>query len=248
MRFVNFLFLALVGTITLSGCDNLARVPYIDSAPVLTRIENPLAQADYRPLNTPMPAAVPPMYKPNSLWRSGARAFFKDQRAARVGDILTVLININDKAKLENLTERERDNEEIANFNAFFGVQANLNKFFPAVPDPEQIVDLDSQSETFSEGAVDRKEEVVVKIAAMIIQILPNGNFVIEGHQEVRVDNELRDLFVKGIIRPQDVTNENDIDLKKIAEARVGYGGRGVISDIQRPRYGQEFYDIFFPY
>ena len=233
---------------SLGGCNALDRLSNVGAAPQLTTIENPAALPNYHPVSLPMPAPITEVRQANSLWRQGSRAFFKDQRASQVGDILTVLIEIADQAKLENTTTRSRNAAENAALSAFLGYESELRKIFPDAVDPTNLVDADSDSTHTGAGSVDRQEDIKLKVAAEITQILPNGNLVIIGRQEVRVNYELRELQVAGIVRPEDITSVNTIDYDKIAEARIAYGGRGQITDVQQPRYGQQVYDVIFPF
>jgi flagellar L-ring protein precursor FlgH len=241
--------LALAGLcMALTACNALDRISDVGGAPQFTNIQNPTAMPGYQPINMPMPPAVSEARQPNSLWRQGSRAFFKDQRASQVGDILTVVIQIDDEATIDNQTTRSRDNGENASLSAFMGFEQELAKIMPDGFDPTNLVDADSASSSNGAGAVDRKEDIKLRVAAVITQILPNGNMVLTGRQEVRVNYELRDLQVAGIIRPEDITSVNTIDYDKIAEARISYGGRGQITDVQQPRYGQQVFDIIFPF
>jgi len=181
------------------------------------------------------------------LWRNGSRAFFKDQRAHQVGDILTVKVKFTDKATLENETSRSRKGEEDSGVDAFFGrktLPPPLNK----VGVPGRILTTDSTGMSEGKGSVDRKEELQTNIAGVVTQVLPNGNLVIEGKQEVRVNFEVRELIVAGIVRPEDIESDNTIDSTKIAQARIAYGGRGQITDVQQPRYGQQIMDVILPF
>ena len=196
----------------------------------------------------PMPEPEEIVYQPNSLWRSGSRAFFRDQRAARVGDILTVLINVADSAKVNNTTKRSRANSENAGMNNLFGYESYLDKVFPNAVDNTSLADLDSTSASEGQGSVDRKETIDLTVAAVVTQVLPNGNLVIAGRQQVRVNYEVRDLLVSGIVRPEDISNTNTIQHTQIAEARISYGGEGQISDVQQARYGQQLFDIIMPF
>lgn len=231
-----------------SGCTTFDRLAQAGESPPLTRIQNPKAAPNYRPVSMPMPAPRKVTHEPNSLWRTGARAFFKDQRASDVGDIITIVIDITEKAKLNNKTVRTRTNTEDASARALFGYEAGLDRIFPNEVSNLPLVDLDSSTRSEGDGTIDRAEEVKLKVAAVITQILPNGNFVIHGRQEMRVNFEVRELQVAGVIRPQDITSENTISYEKIAEGRLSYGGRGHISDIQQPRLGQQVFDILFPF
>ena len=180
--------------------------------------------------------------------RLTVRPFSKDQRASNVGDIITVLIDIQDEAELENESERTRSSNEGADANALLGYEASLGRILPQAIDPTNLVDLDSNSSHVGSGTIEREEAIQVQLAALITQILPNGNMVIHGNQEVVVNFEKRILGVNGVIRPEDITINNTISYEKIAEARIMYGGEGQMTDMQQPRYGQQLYDIIFPF
>jgi flagellar L-ring protein precursor FlgH len=246
-KYTKILAFLLVGA-ALSGCGAMDRVSNIGKAPEMAAIENPHLQPDYKPVSMPMPAPVLERKQPNSLWASNRQAFFKDQRASNIGDILTVMINIDDEAELENETERTRNSNEDANLGSILGYEGSLNRVLPEAVNPANLAGFDAASSHNGEGSIEREEEIDVKLAAIITQILPNGNFVIQGRQEVRVNYEKRILQIAGIIRPEDVSTQNTINYDQIAEARIVYGGEGHISDVQQPRYGQQFYDIVFPF
>jgi flagellar L-ring protein precursor FlgH len=230
----------------LAGCSAIDRLRMVGEQPPLSPIENPVAQPGYRPVQMPMPAPQPASYNPNSLWRNGSRAFFKDQRAHQIGDILTVKVKITDQAKLENATARSRTNEEDSGVDNFFG-QKKL-PILHQVKVPGRIFTADSEASSEGKGSIDRKEELTTNIAGVVTQVLPNGNLVIEGRQEVRVNFEVRELIVAGVVRPEDIESDNTVSSSKIAEARIAYGGRGQITDVQQPRYGQQVLDILLPF
>lgn len=240
-------FIALVLSATaLSGCSNLERLTRVGQAPSMSPVANPTEQKDYRPVSMPMPTPVSLNPSANSLWRPGARAFFKDQRAGMVGDVLTVVVAIqNESASLNAETRRTRDNvTETLNVNNLFNAQ---NRILPG-KNQTPALDIESGSDHRGSGNVTRDETVNIRLAAVVLQILPNGNLAIAGRQEVRVNNELRELTVAGVIRPEDIGSDNTISWDKIAEARISYGGRGSLSDVQQPRYGQQIFDIVFPF
>ena len=237
---------ALAMAAMLSGCGSLDRLSQIGKPPPMTPIQSKAVQP--RPISLPMPKPDVVVHQANSLWQAGARAFFKDQRASRVGDILTVYIDMSDQAKLANTTKRSRQSGEDSNITNFLGLEAELGKVMPKAFDPTAAAKLGSTSTSTGTGSVDRKEEIKLTVAAIVTQVLPNGNLVIEGRQEIRVNFEKRVLIVAGVVRPEDITAQNTIDSSKIAESRISYGGKGQITDVQQPRYGQQVLDILLPF
>jgi flagellar L-ring protein precursor FlgH len=234
--------------LSLSACGSAERLANVGKAPDMSHISNPQLQAGYKPVTMPMPAPKPDMKQENSLWSSNRQTFFKDQRAGKVGDILTVMVDIKDDAKLDNETERTRDGGEATDLDAFFGMEADLAKILPEEVNNNSLVNLAAKSKHTGKGSVDRKEDISLKLAALITQVLPNGNLVIHGSQEVLVNFEKRVVQIDGIIRPEDITPENTVPHEKIAEARVIYGGEGPITDVQQPRYGQQVFDVVYPF
>jgi flagellar L-ring protein precursor FlgH len=212
----------------------------------MSAIDNPTTQPGYKPVQMPMPKPEVASYNPNSLWRNGSRAFFKDQRATHVGDLLTVTVNITDKANLSNETQRSRTNQENSGIDDFMGAKtlgAQAAKVLPG-----RILAADSTASSDGKGSVNRQEALQTNVAAVVTQVLPNGNLVVEGKQEIRVNYEIRELIVAGIVRPEDIQSDNTIDSTKIAQARIAYGGRGQIMDVQQPRYGQQVMDVLLPF
>jgi flagellar L-ring protein precursor FlgH len=198
-------------------------------------------------VNMPMPEIVPASYQPNSLFSNQARGFFKDQRAHRIGDILTVLVTIDDSAKISNATSRSRTAANEANIGSSLGSVFGSNVPGVDVSATGGLSTGGSMSDG-GNGSVNRKETLQTSVAVVVTQMLPNGNLVIEGRQEVRVNFEVRDLIVAGIVRPEDIGSDNTILSEKIAEARIAYGGRGQITDVQQPRYGQQIADAILPF
>jgi flagellar L-ring protein precursor FlgH len=243
-RLVFILGVALTGS-SLGGCSTIDRLAQLGEPPPLTAIEDPTTTAGYKPVQMPMPTPQPASYSPNSLWRNGSRAFFKDQRAHQVGDILTIMVNLNDKAVIANETQRSRENKEDSGIDNFFG---KPKVPIMNTPVPTRIFTGDSSASSEGKGSVNRSEALTTNVAAVVTQVLPNGNLVVEGRQEVRVNFEIRELIVAGIVRPEDIQSDNTIDSTKIAQARIAYGGRGQITDVQQPRYGQQFLDVLLPF
>ena len=239
-------FIACTLALFAGNCSSIERLKSIGTPPRLDAINNPTTKAGYKPVQMPMPAPQPAVYNPNSLWRNGSRAFFKDQRAHQIGDILTVQVKITDRAQFENETQRSRVNRENSGVEDFIGAKAlspSAKQFLPG-----RILTADSNASSEGKGSIDRKEELLTNVAAVVTQVLPNGNLVVEGKQEIRVNFEIRELIVAGIVRPEDIQSDNTIDSTKIAEARIAYGGRGQITDVQQPRYGQQVLDVILPF
>ena len=184
----------------------------------------------------------------NSLWRTGARTFFGDQRARRVGDIVTVNIDIDDRAQTQNSTNRSRTNDMSTGISNFFGLENSLGQAFPGGFDPQNLVGLAGESNATGSGSVSRSEKVSLTIAAVVTGVMTNGNLVIQGRQEVRTNREVRELTVAGIVRPEDISSGNTIAHTQIAEARISYGGRGDISRVQAAPAAQSLVERFSPF
>ena len=251
MLISRFKRIALAGTMLsvvslAGGCAGIDRLSQVGEEPKLSSIDNPTTQPGYKPVQMPMPKPEVVSYNPNSLWRNGSRSFFKDQRAHQIGDLLTVTVNITDQANFANETQRSRSATEDSGITAFLG--SSLLGQRAASVLPGRFLTADSAMGTDGKGTITRQETLQTNVAAIVTQVLPNGNLVVEGKQEIRVNYEKRELIVAGIVRPEDIQSDNTIDSSKIAQARIAYGGHGEISDIQQPRYGSQVMDVLLPF
>lgn len=241
--------LSVISLGMLSGCAMTNRLTDTGSAPPLTQVQNPTQLPSYQPVTMPMPQPTKPgvpSNQSNSLWQTGAKAFFKDQRAKNVGDILTVNVNFNEKSVFDEKNERKRESKEKATLNALLGgykIAENSNLI-----ENGSLIDLSSTPETKGSGKIEKTTNIVTTLAATVTQILPNGNLVIWGRQEARLNNEVKEVQITGVIRPEDITSSNTIPLEKIAEARLSVSGRGQLSDLQQPGWGQQILDIVTPF
>lgn len=242
------LTLAAALTIAVTGCNTLSRLSDVGDGPKLSTISNPVATPSYQPVSMPMPKPQPAEHNPNSLWRPGAKAFFKDTRAKDIGDILTVKLDLNDSASWDNKTQRDRDDSEDTDVTNLLGIEGQLAKVLPEEVDPASLISFGNAHSTSGDGSIERSESLELTFAAVVTQILPNGHLVLMGRQEIRVNAELRELLVTGVVRPEDIDSDNSVTHEKIAEMRVAYGGRGTLSDLQQPRWGTQIWDIIFPF
>ncbi len=240
--------LLLATALALSGCGALSRLSEVGRPPDISPITNPTQDPNWRPVSMPMPRPQLAPTEVNSLWRSGSRAFFKDQRAAGVGDILTVLVNISDTANLANATGATRTGTESEGLPNFLGLESQLPKLISKALDTKNLVNSNSTNTNTGTGTIKRNETVTLRLAGVVTQVLPNGNLVVTARQEVRVNSELRELQVSGVVRPQDIASDNTVVHDRMAEARIAYGGRGTLTDLQQPRYGQQILDVLLPF
>jgi flagellar L-ring protein precursor FlgH len=229
----------------LTGCGAGERLSRIGEAPRMTAPQNPTQDPNWRPVTMPMPSPQEPPGNMASLWRPGSRTFLRDQRAAQVGDLITVLVSIQDTAQMNNQTQRTRNGTDQFGIPQIFGLQT---RWLPRAADPSKLFEASGGQTSNGNGTLKRQDSVTLRIAATITQVLPNGNMALAGRQEVRVNAELRELAVAGVIRPQDIASDNTVQHDRLAEARIAYGGRGTLSDLQQPRYGQQLMDIVMPF
>jgi flagellar L-ring protein FlgH len=252
MKRLSVLLLAATA-LSVTGCANTVRkLNQIGDPPPMTKVENPQTKPDYSPLSWPLPDPEPPVtHTANSLWQPGARGFFRDQRATRVGDILRVNVEITDTAQMDNTNNLERTSQDSSEVNSLFGLETKLGKLIPipGVPtNPASLIDTSGINKTNSTGRINRRETINTQIAALVTQQLPNGNLVIEGSQEVLVNYEIREVSVRGVIRPQDILADNSVNANQIAQARIVYSGRGQVSEITQPRWGSQAVEILSPF
>ncbi len=252
-------FAIILPLMSLANCGTMDRLKSVGKAPALSAIDTadaPRREASLAYAHLTNPAALPitrspenaPPMQSTSLFKNSSRAFFADQRATRVGDILTVQIRVDDRAQVDNTTTRSRSNSEEAGLPALLGLESKLNKLLPSAVDPSRLISGSSTSSSVGNGQIQRRDSISMTVAAIVTRVLPNGNLVIRGRQEVRVNFEVRELIIAGIVRPEDISRENTIPHTQIAEARVSYGGRGQLTDAQQARYGQQIYDALFPF
>ena len=205
MRYAIIVLLSL----TLTACGSLRRLSELGRGPEVSNTSDPTKEPNWRPVSMPMPARQASPNEANALWRPGSRAFFKDQRAAQVGDIITVLVSMTDSAQLKNVTATARTSGETAGIPDFAGLTSRLGA--TSVIDPSKLISLSSNNNNSGNGQIQRNETVTLRLAGVVTQVLPNGNLVVAARQEFRVNSELRELKATGVIRPQDIASDNTV-------------------------------------
>lgn len=241
MRHGIFITLQACAVVLFTGC---AEIRETRNPQVSDLVLNSEEMSELNRVIVPMPPVIPTLPPQRaegaSLWNRDTTSFYADRRASEVGDLVTVLININDRARLANGTERSRSARQTVSDPDILDLGLSTSS--------GNVVDLESSSEREGEGSIQRNENIRLRVAATVMRILPNQNFVIAGRQEVKVNSELRELRIAGIIRPEDIYINNTIDYDKIAEARITYGGRGQISTVQNARIGHDVLEVILPY
>jgi flagellar L-ring protein precursor FlgH len=239
--------------IALSGPGCVSRLDHFGKAPSMSppgepRDAVPPIAAERIALARATPPGPEEAGPSGSLWRSGPTSLFGDRRARTLGDIVTVVIEIDEEAEIRNRTNRSRDATEGLAIPDFFGLPSLADKVLPGTGALDPAIDASSNSANNGDGSIRRQEKVTLQVAATVVRVLPNGHLVIAGNQEMRVNSELRDLQVAGVIRPEDISRRNTITYEKIADARILYGGRGTLTDLQDPRYGHQALDAVLPF
>lgn len=245
MRYVACAMLGLLAACN-GKLDTIGRPPPISAPGAQTpTIEPPTPQ---RIALAPPPLPPSTTHRTGSLWQSGPTSLFGDRRARQVGDILTVIIEIEDEAEISNSTTRSRSGSDDVTVEAAFGLPQIADVILPGSGSLNPGVSASGSSSSNGTGAISREETITLRLAATVLNVLPNGHLVIRGSQEVRVNSELRDMQIAGIVRPEDISRANVITHDKIADARISVGGRGVLTNVQQPRYGQQVVDAISPF
>ncbi len=238
-----FVFVFLI-----AGCVSLDEVGRAPELTVIGQGNGIGISAARVAIAVPPPAMPIQSYSQGSLWNSGPSSLFGDRRARNLGDILTVVIEIDDQAQISNRSGQSRSGSGTMSIGALMGLPDLISGIFPEGTSLDPAANFSSTSTSAGDGSVSRNEKITLRIAATVIRVLANGHLVISGLQEVRVNFELRELQVVGIVQPEDISRRNEITYDKIAGARISYGGRGRISDVQQPRYGQQIFEILAPF
>jgi flagellar L-ring protein FlgH len=235
----------MVAVLALAGCGKLEQV---GRAPEFSGLEG--TNQHYAMYSAALPEDAPAetATDASSLWTGGNESLFGDRRAARRGDILTVVIEIDDSASISNSTGRSRSGKQSSGLPEFLGIPQRIDEVLPDGASMAEAYESSSSSTFKGNGSVSRTEKLTLRVAATVVEELPNGVLRVEGQQEVRVNFEMRELIVTGYVRPSDISRENEITYDKIAGARIAYGGRGQITDMQQPTYGQQVADIVMPF
>ncbi|MFN3845264.1 MAG: flagellar basal body L-ring protein FlgH [Paracoccaceae bacterium] len=232
-------------SLLLAGCSPLNQV---GKAPDFSPLEGSYQHHALYSNNLPDQADPDSPTDASSLWTASRASLLGDRRAGTRGDILTVVIEIDDRAEISNSSGRTRTGSQTMGMPQLMGIPQRLDRVLPEGTSMADAVDTKSSSTFSGNGSVSRKEKLTLRVAVTVVEVLPNGVLRIEGQQEVRVNFELRELIVSGYVRPSDISRTNEITYDKIAGARIAYGGRGQISDVQQPRYGQQITDILLPF
>ncbi len=235
----------LSGLLLVSACGRLEN---IGKPPEFSPMENSVERVAMMRAGLPSYGAPEGSPERSSLWSGERYSLLGDRRALRKGDILTVVVEIDEKAEIANDTNRSRSGSESLGLPNLFGLPQRIDRALPDGASMASAVDISSQSRSSGKGSVKRKEKLTLRVAATVVDVLPNGVLEISGSQEIRVNFEMRELLVSGFVRPEDISRQNEITYDKIAAARISYGGRGQITDVQQPRYGQQIIDAVLPF
>ncbi|MCJ8335296.1 MAG: flagellar basal body L-ring protein FlgH [Epibacterium sp.] len=245
MKLISAAKLACVGLMALGGC---ARLDHVGKAPTFTPANETPEHVAMLYQGLPLTTQNQRTVDGSSLWSGSRQSLLGDRRANKQGDILTVVIEIDEEASISNDTSRSRSSAESLEVPQLFGLPQKLDQKLPTGASSASAVDLGGRSSSSGSGSVSRSEQLELRVAATVVDVLPNGVLAISGSQELRVNFELRELLVTGYVRPDDISRQNEITYDKIASARVSYGGRGQITDVQQPRYGQQILDVILPF
>ena len=249
---MNKFLLVILSALVLTSCsETVDRLKRVGQAPRFENIEIPTIEEDEEEIERREERREMQhthMRQTNSLWQPGSTKFFRDSRAWKVGDIIRVVVEISDNASLNNSTQQRRDGSDSLGIPNLIGKEKAIAANLSTTANLSSLISTNSSRNHTGSGTISRKEDIKTEIAAVVAKVLPNGNLVVQGHQEVRVNYELREIKVAGIIRPKDITSDNSIRTNQMAEARISYGGRGVISEVQQPRAGSQVIDILSPF
>lgn len=241
------LCLLLIIILFLAGCSIFRQLREVGNPPKINEV-NIYDKEELKALTSKKNGHANSTVASNSLWTPNSKTFFfRERKAKEVGDILKIKVVIQDEAKLDNKTSKSRSSGTDLGIKNLFGLEKQVARKNKDI-DPSKLIGLGSSSKGSGDGKIDRKETIKTTVAATIVKVLASGNLVIKGSQEIRVNFELREITIAGIVRPEDIGSDNSVELGQIAEARVSYGGRGQITQYQQDPYGKQVLDIISPF
>jgi flagellar L-ring protein precursor FlgH len=244
MKFSDYI-IAILLCFLITGCSLAEDLGGAITGPQLSETKN-LEQDEA--IETPLPLeAFAEDHSPNSLWRKGATSFLQDQRASREGDILTVVVKVNDSANLQNNTKVQRTSTNSLAAPKLFGNETGLSDYIPEI-DPTNLLSTAAAPSHDGKGSAQRSENIQFEIAAMVIKRLPNGNLFVKGEQEMMVNKELRKILVSGIVAPADIEPGNIVNSRRLSQARIYYGGEGSIQGAQNAKWGTKLLEAITPF
>jgi flagellar L-ring protein precursor FlgH len=247
---MNKFILLCISLFLLVNCNETAsRLKRIGKAPALNNVDVPIFEEDEDEVSRRQQKLYEEhahMRRTNSLWQPGSTQFFRDSRAWKIGDIIRVVVEIKDNASLNNSTEQNRSGRDSFGTPSLLGLESKLEQ--KTKINPRSWASVTSSRNHNGSGTISRKEDIKTEIAARVTKVLPNGNLMLQGSQQIRVNHELREITIAGIIRPKDISSDNSIKTNQIADARISYGGQGVVSDVQQPRIGSQVLDAIAPF
>jgi flagellar L-ring protein precursor FlgH len=180
-----------------------------------------------------------------SLWPAGDQVFFyADKKALRVGDIITVRIVENAEASNTADTDLSRSSTANAGLSTFFGKK----KFLGLFKLDEELLKANADNSHVGSGSTTRSGQLTATMTAVVREVLPNGNLVIQGTREVLVNHEQQFITLTGIVRPLDISRDNVVLSSQLADANISIGGLGVVADKQRSGWGTWIFDWLWPF
>lgn len=198
--------------------------------------------------DNPLPPSAP-ISETGSLWSdSGYQQFlYYDQKAKAVGDLVTVKVVESSSASRTASTSLSRDSSIEAGVSALAGLETQAATLRPELK-PSALLGASTSNNFEGDGSTTRSGSLTAVITAKVIQVLPNRNLVIVGQQEVKINNELQILTVRGVVRPQDIAINNVVLSTYIADAKIEYAGTGVVTDKQKPGWLARTVDKVWPF
>lgn len=233
------LFIAAIA-LMLASCS-----PY--QAPETTTIDSSMQEDFTKDVIADYLATHSEEKSPGSLWQTGSKGFFKDNRARQIGDIITVQIGVSITANTTANTSATQTNNSQSGISSLLNLTDNITHA-GLVTGAAGLLDSESDRSFKGSGSTDRKDSLNTTIAATVTQVLPNGHMVIRGKREVVINYEKQMLEIAGIVRPEDVSATNTISSDQIAQARVSYGGQGTVNEVQQKKWGIRFLDRWMPF